>query len=72
MVLQALRDRLESGQVGIYFLTVACAAVIGWAAPGTESWESIITPALAVMLFATFLQVPLGDLGRGCPPPFLT
>ncbi len=32
--------------------------------PGTDAMEGAINPALALMLFVTFLQVPLADLGR--------
>jgi len=32
--------------------------------PGTATWEPAINPALAFMLFVTFLQVPVAALGR--------
>ncbi|MCB4823049.1 arsenic resistance protein [Roseicella aerolata] len=47
----------------IYFGAVAVAAALAQAFPGTAALEAAIIPALAVMLFVTFLQVPLGDLG---------
>ncbi|ODT89661.1 arsenic resistance protein [Phenylobacterium sp. SCN 70-31] len=59
-----LREALEARQVGIYFATVLAAAALGAAVPGTAALEAAINPALALMLFATFLQVPLADLGR--------
>lgn len=59
-----LRDRLEGGQVAIYFAAVAAGVLVALAVSGTDSWEAAINPALALMLFVTFLQVPLADLGR--------
>lgn len=57
-----LRDRLESGQVLIYFAAVCIAAIAATAFSGTERFEPMINPALALMLFVTFLQVPLASL----------
>lgn len=62
--MQDLRDRLENGQVGIYFGAVALAVLAALALPGTGALETAINPALALMLFVTFLQVPLAELGR--------
>lgn len=59
-----LRDALEAHQVAIYFGAVIAAAVVGFLVPAATVLEGGINPALAVMLFATFLQVPLADLGR--------
>jgi ACR3 family arsenite efflux pump ArsB len=59
-----LRDILETHQVAIYFGTVIVAALVGFLVPAAAALEGGINPALAVMLFATFLQVPLADLGR--------
>ncbi len=64
MTSATLRDRLEGSQVAIYFAAVIAGAVIAFAVPGTASWEASINPALALMLFVTFLQVPLSELGR--------
>nr|WP_069064594.1 arsenic resistance protein [Sphingobium sp. RAC03] len=60
----AMRDRLEAGQVAIYFAAVVIGAVIALIMSGTASWEAAINPALALMLFVTFLQVPLAELRR--------
>lgn len=60
----ALRDRLEHHQIIIYFAAVVVAAAVALLVPGTEALEGAINPALALMLFVTFLQVPLADLGR--------
>lgn len=62
--MNSLRDRLEQRQVFIYFAAVVLAACVAFLAPGTVALEAAINPALAVMLFVTFLQVPLADLGR--------
>jgi ACR3 family arsenite transporter len=43
---------------------VVAGALIALAIPGTSSWEAAINPALALMLFVTFLQVQLAELGR--------
>ncbi len=59
-----LRDALEARQVWIYFAAVLVAAVVGLLIPRTAVLEGAINPALAVMLFVTFLQVPVTALGR--------
>lgn len=59
-----LRDTLENQQVSIYFVAVVLAAIAGLVIPGTTALEIGVNPALALMLFVTFLQVPLADLGR--------
>lgn len=59
-----MRDFLEERQVWIYFAAVAVAAIVGFTVPGTTHLEAWINPALALMLFVTFLQVPIADLGR--------
>lgn len=59
-----LRECLEQHQVSIYFGAVILAAAAAMAAPALRALEPAINPALAVMLFATFLQVPLADLGK--------
>lgn len=62
MTTAALRDRLEGGQVVIYFAAVCIAAVVATVLSGTERIEPAINPTLALMLFVTFLQVPLASL----------
>lgn len=61
--MEALRSTLEARQVLIYFLAIAVGALSGLTIPSTSSLEVIINPALALMLFATFLQVPLAEIG---------
>lgn len=59
-----IKDGLETHQAPIYLATVALAALTAWQMPGTAVLEVAINPALALMLYVTFLQVPLADLGR--------
>ena len=61
---EALRELLESRQVVIYFGAVALGVLAGLLIPGVEGLEPAINPALALMLFVTFLQVPLTELRR--------
>lgn len=63
--MQQFRDSLESRQISIYFATVVVAAIIAiMAAPATTVLEVAVNPALAFMLFVTFLQVPIAELKR--------
>lgn len=62
--MQQLRDTLETRQIAIYFCAVVLAAVIALLIPGTTMLEAAINPALALMLYVTFLQVPLAELRR--------
>ena len=62
--MRSLRDRLEHHQIIIYFAAVVVAAAVAFLVPRTSTLEAAINPALAMMLFVTFLQVPLADLGR--------
>lgn len=59
-----LRDMLENNQVPIYLVAVMTAALIGYATPRMTVLEPFINPALAFMLFVTFLQSPVTELGR--------
>lgn len=59
-----IRETLENRQVVIYFCSIVLAAVIAFLVPGTSALDAAINPALALMLFVTFLQVPLADLRR--------
>ncbi len=64
MTQSRLRDRLETHQVAIYFAAVLLGASAGAFVPGATALEPAINPALAFMLFVTFLQVPIGALGQ--------
>ena len=58
-------QRLEHHQVALFLAAIALGAVVGWLAPGTAPALSLaITPVLGLLLFATFLSVPLVDVGR--------
>ena len=58
-----LRDALETRQVAIYFAAIV-AGIFAALLFQTASLYALMEPALALMLFVTFLQVPLVDLGR--------
>lgn len=62
--MQTTRDALERHQIPIYFVVVVLAAAAALLLPGTTMLESTINPALAVMLYVTFLQVPVAELRR--------
>lgn len=71
-VMTSLRDTLETHQVAIYFAAIGFAAITAVFVPQTGALEAFISPALALMLVVTFLQVPLAELGRAfVRPPFL-
>jgi ACR3 family arsenite transporter len=56
---------MERHQVAVYLGALAAGAAAGWAAPSAGSWlEHAINPVLAVLLYVTFLQVPVAELGR--------
>lgn len=64
MTNQSFRDLLERRQIVIYFGAVVLGALIGAAVPAAMHMEPAINPALALMLFVTFLQVPVSALGQ--------
>ncbi|MBS1101591.1 arsenic resistance protein [Gluconobacter sp. Dm-62] len=64
MTVSTTRDVLERYQVALYFLAVFLGVVTAMLVTGTASWEIVINPALGVMLFVTFLQIPLAELGQ--------
>ena len=64
MTISHIKQLLELRQISVYFGAVSSAAVVAWLVPGTSVLESGINPALAMMLFVTFLQLPLASLGR--------
>jgi ACR3 family arsenite transporter len=47
----------------MYFVAIAIGALVGLTVPNASALEIVINPALAAMLFVTFLQVPLAELG---------
>ncbi|WP_184334447.1 arsenic resistance protein [Povalibacter uvarum] len=57
------RAWLERHQIAIYFGSVAFAAIAGVAAPGTaRGFDVLITPAIAVLMYVMFLQIPFLSL----------
>lgn len=54
---------LERLQIPIYCAAVALGFAVAMILPGPTRLEALINPSLALMLFATFLQVPLVKLG---------
>jgi ACR3 family arsenite efflux pump ArsB len=57
------RDWLEHHQIGLYFVAVAIAAVAGLASEGIADLAAMaITPAIAVLMYAMFLQIPFLEL----------
>lgn len=64
MTFHDVRDGLERTQVITYFMATVVAGGVSLIWPGSGALEPLINPALALMLFVTFLQVPIADLGR--------
>jgi ACR3 family arsenite efflux pump ArsB len=60
------RDTLEQNQIPIYFASVVLAAVVGLLAPSmAQGVAALVTPAIAVLMYAMFLQIPFLDLRQG-------
>ncbi|MGN1055474.1 MAG: arsenic resistance protein [Comamonas sp.] len=64
-----MKDTLERWQALLYAAAVALGMLLGLVLPGAAHWQHAINPALAVMLFVTFLQVPLSQLARAWQQP---
>lgn len=62
MSAENVRSLLETRQIPIYFGAVLVALLAAWMVPSARSLSSAIDPLLALMLFVTFLQVPMGEL----------
>ncbi|CDM91106.1 arsenic resistance protein [Xenorhabdus bovienii] len=60
----SLRDRLEHSQVIIYFVSIITGAITALLIPDTSILEVAINPTLALMLYVTFLQVPVVELAK--------
>lgn len=59
-------DFLERHQVALYLGAMVVGAVLGMAAPqAAPLLEMLINPAIALMLFSTFLAIPVTRIGRG-------
>lgn len=60
-----LVERWDRAQVPLYLAAIALGAVVGLALPQVApALEHAITPVLGLLLFATFLGVPLVEVGR--------
>ncbi|WP_330564913.1 arsenic resistance protein [Pseudomonas yamanorum] len=60
------RDTLEQNQIPIYFASVLLAAVVGlWAPSMAQGLGTLVTPAIAVLMYAMFLQIPFLHLRQG-------
>ncbi|WLH85165.1 arsenic resistance protein [Pseudomonas sp. FP2338] len=60
------RDTLEHNQVPIYFVAVLLAAAFGVFAPlSAQGLGVLVTPAIAVLMYAMFLQIPFLHLRQG-------
>ncbi|MEA3236874.1 arsenic resistance protein [Pseudomonas mosselii] len=60
------RDQLERNQIPLYFIAVVLACAVGLLAPGAaQALEMLVTPAIAVLMYAMFLQIPFLDLRAG-------
>lgn len=61
MNIKKIRELLEANQIIIYFATVIVAIIISLLVPAMTVLASSVNLALALMLFVTFLQVPLAE-----------
>lgn len=60
------RDTIEQNQISIYFVAVIAAAIGGLMAPSAaQGLEALVTPAIAVLMYAMFLQIPFLNLREG-------
>lgn len=60
-----LLEQLERRQVALYLLAIAGGAALAWLLPASAPVLAVcINPVLGLLLFATFLSVPLAQLGR--------
>lgn len=60
------REQLEQHQIPVYFAAVIGAALGGLIAPqAAPGLGALVTPAIAVLMYAMFLQIPFLDLRQG-------
>lgn len=60
------REQLEKNQIPVYFVAVIVAAMGGLLAPNaSQALGAMVTPAIAVLMYAMFLQIPFLDLREG-------
>jgi arsenite transporter len=57
-------DWMERHQIGLYLCAIAAGAITGWLVPAAAGpLEMSINPVLGLLLYATFLGIPFGQLG---------
>lgn len=57
------RDTLEQHQISIYFVAIVIAVIAGLLSPSFASMSgSLVNPAIAVLMYAMFLQIPFLSL----------
>ncbi len=61
----SLRDVLERWRAPIYLVTVVLAAVLAWRFDDMQVLEVVLNPALALMLYVTFLQDAVDGIACG-------
>jgi ACR3 family arsenite efflux pump ArsB len=60
------RENLERNQIPVYFACAVIAAIGGIVAPDAAgNLDVLVTPAIAVLMYAMFLQIPFLDLKQG-------
>ncbi|QXI30821.1 arsenic resistance protein [Pseudomonas vanderleydeniana] len=60
------RDTLEQNQIPVYFVAVIIAMLVGLMAPDiAQGLDTLVTPGIAVLMYAMFLQIPFLDLRGG-------
>lgn len=60
------RDTLEQKQIPIYFVAVIAAVIGGLLVPSVaQGMNALVTPTIAVLMYAMFLQIPFLDLREG-------
>jgi len=62
--MQAIAQFLERFQIGLYFLAIVSGLGVVPLVVAQDHLQLLINPALALMLFVTFLQVPVAQLGK--------
>lgn len=60
----AMSDWLERWQIPLYVLAIGAGVAVGLSLPGAKKLEVAINPALMLLLYATFLSIPLTRIGR--------
>ncbi|SHL77626.1 arsenic resistance protein [Phytopseudomonas punonensis] len=60
------REMLEQQQIPVYFAAIAVAALGGTLAPVVfQGMAVLVTPSIALLMYAMFLQIPFLDLRKG-------